>query len=80
MVPHGLAAQVALQVTAVFEAPFTVAVNCSVPPDTTVAVVGAMETETFGATVTVAEADFDVSAAEVATTVTDRFDVTVGEV
>ena len=48
------------QVTAVFVEPLTVAVNCWVPPEETVAEVGEMETDTSGAaatgvTVTVAE-------------------------
>ena len=55
------------QVTTVFVEPLTVAVNCWVPAEETVAEVGEMETETFEAaagasTVTAAEADLVVSA------------------
>lgn len=62
---------VALQVTAVFVVPLTEAVNCWVPPVCSAALLGVMET-TIGAgalTVTVAEADFVLSAALVAVTV-----------
>lgn len=46
------------QVTAVFVVPLTVAVNCWVPPEDTVALVGETETETAGAsTVRVAAAE-----------------------
>jgi len=61
---------VAVQLTAVFEAPVTVAVNCLVAPVCTDAVVGEMLTLTTGAawTVTVALADLVESATEVAVT------------
>ena len=59
---------VADHVTAVFEVPVTVAVNCCVPPVKSEADVGLMLTDT-SATVTVAEADFDGSATLVAVTV-----------
>jgi len=61
---------VAVHVTAVLLLPVTVAVNCCVPPVSTVAVVGATVTETVGAafTVTAAVADLVVSATEVAFT------------
>jgi hypothetical protein len=59
-----------LHVTAVFVVLITVAVNCCCFPVTTCAVVGATVTFTEGRTVTVAEADFEVSALEVAFTVT----------
>jgi len=58
------------QVTAVFELPLTVAVNCWVPLAESDAVLGVTETETTGAlTVTVAEADLVVSVTLVALTV-----------
>jgi hypothetical protein len=57
------------QVTAVFVAPVTVAVNCAESPSLTVAEVGAILTLTT-CTVTVALADFVPSATEVAVTVT----------
>jgi hypothetical protein len=57
------------QLTAVFEEPVTVAVNCCVPPALRLAVVGETLTAT-GLIVTVAEAAFVVSACEVALTVT----------
>ena len=62
---------VAVQLTAVFEVPVTVAVNCWVAPVCTVAEVGEIVTETTGAacTVTCAVADLVLSAAEVAVTV-----------
>jgi hypothetical protein len=52
------------QVTAVFVVPFTLAVNCLVPPDETVALLGdtEMDTAAGASTVTVAEADWLVSA------------------
>jgi hypothetical protein len=55
---------VADQVTAVFVEPVTVAVNCWVPPELTVAVLGDRETDTDGweVTVSLAEADLLVSA------------------
>jgi hypothetical protein len=42
-----------VQVTEVLVDPLTVAVNCCVPPEVTVAAVGLIATETLGATVTV---------------------------
>ena len=59
-----------LHVTAVFVVPVTADVNCWVFPATTCAVLGDMVIATGGATVTVAEADFVVSATDVAVTVT----------
>jgi hypothetical protein len=59
-----------LHVTAGFVVLTTVAVNCCCFPVTTCAVAGATVTITGGRTVTVAEADFEVSALEVAVTVT----------
>jgi hypothetical protein len=56
------------QVTAGFEVPVTVAVNCCVPPITTLAVAGEMPTVT-GISVTVAEADRVGSTTDVAFTV-----------
>lgn len=54
------------------ESGVTVAVNdCGEPPVFTVAVAGTTETTSVG-TVTLAEADFDVSAMDVAVTVTVR--------
>ena len=60
---------VVLQVTAMFVVPVTVAANCCVPPVWTAAKVGEMDTATGAATVTVADADFVVSAALTAVTV-----------
>ena len=62
---------VADQVTAVFVLPVTVAVNCCVPPVCSDADVGLMLTATGGGavTLTLAEADFVLSAALVAVTV-----------
>ena len=60
---------VAVQVTAVLVVPLTVAVNCCVPPVVSEAVVGLIATATGTVTVTVAEADFVVSATLVAVTV-----------
>ena len=63
---------VADQVTAVFDVPLTVAVNCCVAPVASVATVGLMLTVTGGGgavTVTVAEADLVVSASLVTLTV-----------
>jgi hypothetical protein len=57
-------------VTAVFVVPVTAAVNCCVLPATTSADAGEIATATGGRTVTVADADFVLSATEVATTVT----------
>jgi len=57
-------------VTAVLVAFVTVAVNCCVPPISSVTLVGEIATATGGATVTVAVADLVVSATEVAVTVT----------
>ena len=62
---------VADQVTAVFVLPVTVAMNCCVPPVCSDAEVGLMLTATTGdaaVTVTVADADFVVSATLVALT------------
>lgn len=59
-----------LHVTAVLDVFVTVGVNCCVFPATTCAVFGDMVIATGGATVTVAEADFVVSATDVAVTVT----------
>lgn len=59
---------VAVQVTAVFVVPVTLAVNCWVPPVSIDAEVGVIEMPTR-LTVTVAEADFVASAALVALTV-----------
>jgi len=61
---------VTLHVTAVLEEFETLAVNCLVLPTNTDAVVGEMETETGKEIVTIADADFEVSAFEVAVTVT----------
>jgi hypothetical protein len=61
---------VAVHVTAVFEVPETVAVNCWVCPGCKVALVGETLTEITGTLiVTLADADFVVSATEVAVTV-----------
>lgn len=61
---------VAVHVTDVFELPVTVAMNCWVVPVCMEGLVGVTETLTAGAvTVTVAEADFVLSAALVAVTV-----------
>ena len=70
------------QVTAVFDEPFTVAVNCWVPLEETVALVGETATETVlgGFTVTVAEAELEVLAWLVALTVTEVEVVTDGAV
>ena len=71
------------QVTAVVVVPVTVTVNCCVPPEATVAEVGEMVTATDvdgGVMVTVALADFVVSAWLVALTVTVVVVVTVGAV
>jgi hypothetical protein len=59
-----------LQVTAVFVAFVTVAVNCCVFPAITCADVGEMDTATGGRIVTAADADFVESATEVAVTAT----------
>jgi hypothetical protein len=53
---------VAVQVTAVFVEPVTVAVNCCVPFAWIAAAPGEIETATGAATVTVAAADFVLSA------------------
>ena len=73
---------VVLHVTAVLLEPVTVAVNCSVPPEETVALVGEIEIATApGAlTVTVDEAEMAVLAWLVAVTVTVVLEVTVGAV
>jgi len=71
------------QVTAVVVVPVTVTVNCCVPPEATVAEVGEMVTATDvdgGVMVTVALADFVVSAWLVALTVTVVVVVAVGAV
>jgi hypothetical protein len=60
---------VAVHVTEVLEEPVTVAVNCLVAPEATVADVGLTETLTGVTTVTLAVADLVVSAALVARTV-----------
>jgi hypothetical protein len=65
-VPAGLI----VQVTAVFEEPVTLAVNCCVWPATRVLVTGVTVTPTGGFSVTAALADLVVSAALVAVTVT----------
>jgi len=57
------------QVTAVFELPLTLAVNCWVPPAESDAVPGVTDTETGALTFTVAEADLVVSVTLVAVTV-----------
>ena len=57
-----------LQVTARFVVPVTVAVNCCCAPVTTLAEPGETETATGGTTVTVAEADCEGSAWDVAVT------------
>jgi hypothetical protein len=59
-----------VQVTAVLVAPDTVAVNWAVWPDVKVFDDGEIDTATTGLTVIVAEADFVVSATEVAVIVT----------
>ena len=60
---------VAVHVTAVLLLPFTVAENCCVAPDAIFTDVGATDTDSTGAeTVTVALADFVVSATLVAVT------------
>jgi hypothetical protein len=71
-VPHGDAEHDTVQVTPLFaESLVTVAVNCAVVPGDTVAELGETETVIAGTvTVMVAEADFDVSATEVAVIVT----------
>lgn len=61
---------VTLHVTDVSEVFLTVAVNCSVLPAMTCAVIGLIDIETPGRMVTAAEADFEESATEVAVTVT----------
>jgi hypothetical protein len=66
-----------LQFTAVLEAPVTVAVNVWVIPTVTFMVAGETDTVTGAATVTVAEADFVVSATDVALIVTVAGDGTV---
>ena len=73
---------VAVHVTPVLVVPATVAVNCCVPPDGTVAEVGEIVTATVAGAVivTVALADLVVSATLVAVTVAVVFDVTVGAV
>ena len=70
-----------LHVTFVFEEPVTVALNCCFAPTTTFAVLGATVTTTGGIIVTVALADFVVSATEVTVTVTrDGEGITAGAV
>jgi hypothetical protein len=70
------------QVTAVLLEPLTVAVNCWVPVEEMVALVGEIDTETEagGSTVTVAEAEALVLAWLVAFTVTLMVEVQVGAV
>ncbi len=70
------------QVTAVFVVPVTVAVNCCVPPDATVAEVGEIVTVTGAGAVIVAVAlaDFVGSATLVAVTVAVVLAVTLGAV
>lgn len=73
MVPHVDPEQplpLTLQVTAVFEVLATVAVNCFVLPANKDALVGAIVIATGNATVTTADADFVLSALDVAVTVT----------
>jgi hypothetical protein len=74
--------ELAVQVTAVFDVPVTVAVNCCVLPEETVAVVGEMATlmPARGVTVTVADACAFESALLVAVTVTVVLFVTCGAV
>lgn len=59
-----------LHATAVFEFPVTVAVNCCVFPATTLVAVGATETTIAGLIVKTADADFVLSAFDMAVTVT----------
>ena len=66
--------------TAVFEVPLTVAVNCWVWPGVRVAEGGETETPMSGDTVTVELPDFVGSAILVAVTVTVRVEVTLGAV
>ena len=68
IVPHAAPLQLPLrlQVTAVFVAFFTVAVNCCLPPVTICALVGDTVTETGGTIVMLAELDFVGSATDVA--------------
>ena len=71
-VPPEIVPPVADQVTAIVVVPVTVAVNCCVPPVCTDAELGLMFTPTGGGgtvTLTLAEADFVLSAALVAVTV-----------
>jgi len=70
-------------VTAVFVVLDTVALNCWVPPDETVAEVGEIETATAGGAAvieTVALADFEGSATLLAVTVAVVLALTVGAV
>ena len=67
---HAAPACVSVQFTFVLVDPVTVAVNAWVWPTTTLAVVGETDIPTLGVIVTVADADFVVSATEVAVTVT----------
>jgi hypothetical protein len=70
-VPHGVGEQDTVQVTPLFVGSFvTVAVNCAVAPACTVAVLGVTETVIPVGTVTVADADAEVLATEVAVMVT----------
>jgi len=73
---------VADHVTPVFVEPLTVALNCCVLPEATVALAGETETATSpgGVTVTTAEADVLVSASLTAFTVTSVVELTVGAV
>ena len=68
---HGVPLCVRVQLTPLLFGSFvTVAVNCCIAFTLTFAVVGEMETAMGGKTVTVAVADFVVSATEIAETVT----------
>ncbi|PYU51271.1 MAG: hypothetical protein DMG48_10525 [Acidobacteria bacterium] len=68
---HGVPLCVSVQLTPLLFGSFvTVAVNCCIAFTLTFAVVGEMETAMGGKTVTVAVADFVMSATEIAETVT----------
>jgi hypothetical protein len=69
--PQGAREHDTIQVTPLFAGSFvTVAVNCAVAPACTAAVLGVTETVIPAGTVTVADADAEVSATEVAVMVT----------
>lgn len=73
IVPHALPehpAPLTLQVTVVSVVPVTTALNCCFVPMTTRADCGETLTATGGAIVTVADDDFELSAFEVAVTIT----------